>query len=206
MTIKKPDAPFPGSSSGSGSNPGALPALRRYSSTAKTLHWLIVTLLVIQFVTAILLPHIGSKTPLTPLITTHFSFGVIILAVMAIRFVQRLLHPVPLEAADAPPWERAIARATHRVFYLMLLVGPFLGWASASAHNLPVSLFGIVPLPALAALKARWALTAGDVHTYMMWTLLALIVLHVAAALFHHWVRRDGLLRSMLPESRGGLR
>jgi cytochrome b561 len=170
------------------------------------LHWLIATLLLIQYVTAILLPHIGSKTPLTTLINAHFSFGIIILAVMAIRFVHRLRHPVPLEAVDAPAWERAIARATHRVFYLIVLVGPFLGWASASAHNLPVSLFSVVPLPALAAPKARWALTAGDVHTVMMWTFLALIALHAAAALFHHFYRHDGLLRSMLPEPPSGRR
>ncbi|MBK4738778.1 hypothetical protein [Noviherbaspirillum pedocola] len=56
------------------------------------------------------------------------------------------------------------ARLTHRLFYFILLVGPFPGWASASAHWLPVSLFGIIPLPALAAPRARWALQAGDVH------------------------------------------
>lgn len=69
----------------------------------------------------------------------------------------------------------------HRAFYFILLVGPFLGWASASAHRLAVSLFGINPLPAIAAPKARWALAAGDVHIYMMWTLAVLIALHAAA-------------------------
>jgi cytochrome b561 len=80
----------------------------------------------------------------------------------------------------------------------VLLVVPFLGWASASAHNLPVTLFGL-PLPALAPPKARWALTAGDVHTYAMWALLALLALHAAAALHHHFVLRDRVLQRMLP-------
>jgi cytochrome b561 len=174
------------------------PIPRRYSKPAQVLHWLIAALLTIQFVTAFLLPHIGSKTPLTTLISLHFSFGVLVLGVTAVRFVHRLLRPVPLEAAGTPAWERLLARTVHRAFYLILLVGPFLGWASASAHNLPVSLFGI-PLPALAAPKARWALTAGDIHTYAMWTFLGLITLHAAAALFHYWVRRDSVMQSMLP-------
>jgi cytochrome b561 len=177
----------------------AAPVAERYSRTARTLHWTIAALLAVQFATAVLMPHIGRNTPLTTTIDMHFSFGVIILALMAVRFAQRLARPVPLELPNSPEWERFLARATHLAFYFILLIGPWLGWASASAHNLPVSLFGIVPLPALAPPKARWALTAGDVHTYAMWTLGCLIALHAAAALFHHWVRRDRVLESMVP-------
>jgi cytochrome b561 len=172
-----------------------------YSATAKGLHWLIVLLLAVQFVTAFLLPHIGRDTRPTTVINLHFSFGVLILLVMAVRFVHRLLHPVPLEAHDAAPWERFLARTTHRLFYLILLVSPVLGWASASAHSLPVSLFGIVPLPAIAPPGAGWAHTAGDIHSTAMWVLLWLVGLHAAAALFHHLVRRDGTLRRMLPSA-----
>jgi cytochrome b561 len=111
------------------------------------------------------------------------------------------MHPVALEAQDAAPWERFLARTTHRLFYLILLVSPVLGWASASAHKLPVSLFGIVPLPAIAAAGSDWANTAGDVHSTAMWVLLWLVGLHVAAALFHHFVRHDGTLRRMLPST-----
>jgi cytochrome b561 len=87
----------------------------------------------------------------------------------------------------------------HRLFYLILLAGPLLGWASASAHRLTVSPFGLITLPPIAAPKARWALTAGDVHATVMWVLLALVGLHAAAALYHHVVRHDGTLRRMLP-------
>lgn len=170
-----------------------------YSATAKGFHWLIVLLLTIQFVTAYLLPHIGRNTPPSTDINLHFSFGVLILVVMAARFVHRLRHPVALEAKDAPPVERFLAKTTHRLFYLILLVGPFLGWASASAHRLPVVLFGVIPLPALAEPGANWANLAGDIHATAMWTLLCLIGLHVAAVLYHHLIRRDGTLGRMLP-------
>ena len=171
-----------------------------YSATAKSLHWLVVVLVLAQFVIAWLMPGIKRDMPASALVNLHFSFGVLILVVMAIRLVHRLLHPVPLFMPQSPAWERCAAYATHVAFYWILLIGPELGWASASAHGLPVSVFGIVTLPAIAAPKARWALTAGDIHTYMMWTLLCLIALHAAAALFHHFVRHDDVLRRMLPD------
>jgi cytochrome b561 len=174
-------------------------AAPRYSRSARSLHWLIVALLAIQYVTAALMPHIGSKTPMSTTINLHFSFGVIIVVVMAIRLVQRLRHPVPLDSTYSPAWERGLARFVHILFYALVLIVPFLGWASASAHNLPVNLFGVIPLPDLAPPKARWALKSGDIHTYAMWTMLGIIAFHAAAALFHYFVRRDRVLQSMLP-------
>ena len=127
-----------------------------YTPTAKALHWTIVLLVTIQFVTALAMPDIGPHTQPDSWISLHFSFGVLILAVMAARLIHRLMYPVPLEASQAPAWERFAALFAHRLFYLILLVGPLLGWASASAHRLTVSLFGLVTLPAIAAPKARW--------------------------------------------------
>jgi cytochrome b561 len=173
-----------------------------YSPAAKGFHWLVVLLLAAQFATAYLLPHIGRNTPPNTVINLHFSLGVLIMLVMAARFAHRLAHPVTLEAHDAKPWERFLAKTTHRLIYAILLVAPMLGWASASAHKLPVSFFGIVTLPAIAAPGAKWANTAGDVHSTVMWALLWLVGLHAAAALFHHFVRRDGTLRRMLPSAR----
>jgi len=169
-----------------------------YTPAAKALHWLIFVLVASQFVVSIFMPDVGPRTEPGTLLNLHFSLGVLILMVMTVRWVHRLLHPVPLEAADAPAWERSLAKATHRIFYLILTVSPFLGWASASSHRLPVTFFGLT-LPALAEPRTRWANTAGDIHAYTMWTLLAIIVVHAAAALYHHFVRHDSVLRRMLP-------
>lgn len=171
-----------------------------YRPAAKLLHWLIALLVTAQFVVAFLMPHIGRNTKPGGLVSLHFSLGVAIVAVMLVRWIHRLRFPVPLEVPGAPSWERWAAHWMHIAIYLLLLVGPWLGWASASAHNLPVTLFGL-PLPALAAPKARWALQAGDVHTWAMWALLALVTLHAVAALYHYFVRRDGVLQRMLPAS-----
>ena len=177
-------------------------AVQGYSPVAKWLHWLVVLLVLTQFLTAILMPEIGPDTVPATLISLHFSFGVLILVVMAIRFIYRRLYPVPLDMPGSPAWERRAARATHLAFYFVLLVGPFLGWASASAHKLAVNVFGIISLPAIAAPKARWALTAGDIHASMMWVLLALIALHAAAAFYHYLFVHDGVLQRMLPAPR----
>ncbi|HEX7328002.1 MAG TPA: cytochrome b [Casimicrobiaceae bacterium] len=173
-----------------------------YGAGAKWLHWLVVALVLAQYVVAILMPGIGPRTQPGPLINLHLSLGVVILVVMAVRFGVRLAAPVPLDMPESAPWERWTATATHRLFYLLLLVSPFLGWASASAHRLPVTVFGLATLPPLAAPKAHWALVAGDIHKLSMWALLALIGVHAAAALYHHLVRRDGVLLRMLPARR----
>ncbi|MBP6019018.1 MAG: cytochrome b [Burkholderiaceae bacterium] len=180
-------------------NDTPVPSNQGYSRMAKLMHWLIVLLVLSQFLVAILMPDI--KPAMVPglLINLHFSLGVLILVLMAIRGLLRVLHPVPLDMPGAPTWERWLALTTHRTFYFILLVGPFLGWASASAHKLSVSVFGMFVLPDLAAPKARWALVAGDAHALIMWVLLALIGLHVAGAFYHYFFRHDQVLQRMLP-------
>jgi len=170
-----------------------------YDTAARAFHWTVVALLACQFVTALLLPDIRMDTPLDTTINLHFNFGLAILVVMAIRLLHRWRHPVRVGGEAATAWESTAANAMHRLFYVILLIGPFLGWAAASAHSVPVRLLGIVELPALAPRKASWALLAGDIHGWAMWTLLALVGLHAAAALYHHFVRRDDVLRRMLP-------
>ncbi len=176
-----------------------MPPARYYSAAAKSLHWLIALALASQFVVAVLMPDIGRRTQPGTLINLHLSLGVVILALTVARFVNRLVDPVPLDEGEAPQWQRTAARTLHLAFYFILLVGPFLGWASASAHRFAVTLFGLATLPALATPRARWALLAGDVHSAAMWVLLALVVLHAAVALHHHYIRRDAVLRRMLP-------
>jgi cytochrome b561 len=169
-----------------------------YDFVGKAFHWTVVALVACQFVTALLLPDIKLDTALDTTINLHFNIGLLILVVMASRLIHRWMHPVPVAPGDSPGWERALALGTHRLFYAILLVGPFLGWAAASAHSVPVRLFGVFTLPELAPRKAQWGMLAGDIHIYAMWTLLALIGIHAGAALYHHFVRHDNVLRRMV--------
>jgi cytochrome b561 len=170
-----------------------------YSSAAKWLHWLIVALLVAQFIFAWTMPHIRRDTPVTTLIGLHFSFGVLILALAAVRLMVRLTHGEPAPEDGLPPWQQRSARMMHWLLYGLLFLLPVLGWIDASWHGMPIVMFGLA-LPKLVATRASlWGWT-GDVHSLLAnYVLLGLVGLHVAAALYHYFIRRDGVLQRMLP-------
>ena len=175
------------------------PTASGYTGTAKSLHWLIVALLIAQFVFAWTMPHIGRNTPVTTLISLHFTFGIIILAVAIVRLGWRLSHGEPKPEDGLPPWQTLSAQVTHWLLYLLLFVVPILGWINASWRGMPVVMFGF-ELPKLLATRAPgWGWT-GDVHGLLAnYLMLALVGLHVAAALYHHFIRHDGVLKRMLP-------
>ena len=170
-----------------------------YTSTAKFLHWLIVALLVVQFTAAWTMPHIGRNTPVTTLISVHFTLGIVILAVAVVRLSWRVTHGEPEPDAGIPPWQTASAHVVHWLLYLLLFVLPILGWINASYRGMPVVIFG-AELPQLVATRAGpWGWT-GDVHSLLgNYVMLPLVGLHVAAALYHYVIRRDGVLQRMLP-------
>lgn len=170
-----------------------------YTGLAKTLHWLILALLIAQFIFAWTMPSIGRNTPVTTLISLHFTFGVIILAVAVARLAWRMTHPEPKPLDGLPPWQTASARIVHWLLYMLLLVVPILGWINASWRGMPVAMFGL-ELPKLVATRAAGWQWTGDVHGLLAtYAILALVGLHVAAALYHHFIRRDGMLQRMLP-------
>jgi cytochrome b561 len=170
-----------------------------YTGTAKALHWTIVALLIGQFIFAWTMPHIGRNTPVTTIISLHFTFGIMILAVAIVRLGWRLNHSEPAPEDSMPPWQVASARAIHWLLYLLLFVIPALGWLNASWRNMPIVMFGL-ELPKLLATRAPgWGWT-GDVHGLLAnYLMLALVGLHVAAALYHYFFKRDGVLARIFP-------
>lgn len=145
------------------------------------------------------MPHVGRNTPVTTLISLHFTFGMVILAVAVVRLGWRLTHHEPEPEDGLPRWQVQSARLTHWLLYLLLLVVPILGWINASYRGMPIVMFG-VELPKLVGPRASgWGWT-GDVHGLLAnYLMLALVGVHVAAALYHYFIRRDGVLRRMLP-------
>ena len=169
-----------------------------YDPTAKALHWLVFALVAAQFVVAVAMPDIGRGTKPGTLINLHMTLGFTILAVIVVRWLWRIGHPVPTVTADVPEWEAKVASVTHMFLYALLVVNPFLGWANASARDWDIVMFGQA-MPHLVAAQSRVGRLAGDVHVYLAWSLLVLIGLHVAAALYHYFGRRDRVLQRMLP-------
>lgn len=170
-----------------------------YTGTAKTLHWLIVLLLIGQYIFAWTMPDIGRNTPVTTLISLHFTFGIIILAVAIVRLLWRATHGEPEPEDGVPPWQTASARILHWLLYALLLGLPILGWINASWRGMPIVMFGF-ELPRLVGQRAAGWQWTGDVHSLLAnYLLLALVGLHVLAALYHYLVRRDRVLQRMLP-------
>jgi cytochrome b561 len=171
----------------------------RYDGVAKLLHWLIVVLITAQFLLGWLMPGVHKGTQPVGLISWHLSVGTAIVFVMVVRLLWRLTHPAPPPPATLPGWMQSASSLTHGLLYLVLLVLPLLGWVSASQRGWPVKLFGAIDLPPLSATGSKFGHQVGDLHSPTAWVLLALIGLHVAAAMFHHFVLRDNLLQRMLP-------
>ncbi|MBN8713518.1 MAG: cytochrome b [Xanthomonadales bacterium] len=172
----------------------------RYTRTAIVLHWLIFLLLIVQFIVGWSMPHIGRNTPVTTLISVHFSLGVLILALIVVRLAWRLTHAAPPQDASVPRWQANLAQVVQWLLYLLLLVVPLLGWLNASYRGMPITFFEMFPVPPLLATHAAgWSWT-GDIHIAVAeYGILVLAGLHIAAALYHHFIRHDRVLQRMLP-------
>lgn len=170
-----------------------------YDPVARGLHWLTVWLVLAEYIVGSLMPHIRVGIPFVLSIRLHLALGSGLLLVVLVRILWRLTHRPPPEP-PLPAWQKGLARATHFALYLTLILMPLAGWASASAHGFAVHVFGILPLPALVPFRAHIGFRLGDVHADVLyWILLALIILHIGAALYHRFVRRDSVLSRMLP-------
>lgn len=169
-----------------------------YGPIARAFHWLVFGLVALQVLIGWTMPEIHRDTPQEGLVDWHLSIGAVLMLVVVIRLLWHLIRPVPLMATLAP-WERKLAALTHALLYGLLLVIPLLGWAAAGYFGYTVTLFGFMPLPALADNTMEWAHEAGDVHAILTNVLLFLVGLHVLAVLWHYVMRRDGVLERMLP-------
>lgn len=170
-------------------------AVSKYDPFARLLHWLIVLLVSAQFVVAWTMPGIHRGTKPVGLITVHLDLGAFIVAIMILRVLWRLVRKEP-RVAGGTPFMRGVAHLTHGLLYLLLIAQPLMGWANASSRGWTVTVFG-VGLPALAPTGSSIGHALGDVHGVLAWGMLGLIGLHVAAALYHHFLLRDGILRRM---------
>lgn len=171
---------------------------QRYGFVAQSLHWLIVGLLIVQ----VTLAKIAADLPLgldkLALLARHKSFGITILALAAIRLGWRFYdRPPPLP--PMPRWQLVAARVNHAALYFLLFAMPLTGWIMSSASNYPVSWFGLVQLPDFVGPDRELKDLLKVVHKALANALFVLAGLHVAAALKHQLLDRDGLLFRMLP-------
>ena len=171
----------------------------RWGGIAQFFHWLIALLIVAQGAIGLTMVELGMTPTKVKVFALHKSIGLTILALALLRLAWRLGQRVPRDP-PMPPWQHVAARVSHFLLYVLIFALPLSGWLFNSAANFPLEWFGLVHVPSLThgldpVLKA-WALRA---HVVLFWILVGVVAVHVAAALWHHFVQRDDVLLRMLP-------
>jgi len=133
----------------------------------------------------------------------HKSFGIVVLLLSICRLIWRMLNAPPALPSHMKNWEKLASKVTHVGFYVLMIGVPLLGWAMISASTLPLEneLFYIIPLPDLPGLKPSKGLEMQlkEFHELGAKLILVLFVLHVGAALKHHFITKDNVLSRMVP-------
>jgi cytochrome b561 len=174
----------------------------RYSVPAQLFHWVIAALIVTQFVLARLQENLPLGARKLALLARHKSVGMTILMLAILRLAWRLRHQAPPLPSTMRPFERWAARATHTAFYVLLFVMPLTGWMMSSAKNYSVSWFGLFTWPNLIGKNEHAFNFLRSTHDILSDVLFAIAVLHILAALKHHFWDRDDVLVRMLPSNR----
>lgn len=168
-----------------------------YGAVAKTLHWVVAAILVGQFAIGWLMPPVRRGMQPGVSMNLHISIGIVVLALILVRLLWRLTHPVPPEP-ELPAWQRNASQAVHGLLYLLVFITTLTGWFYASARGWALSFFGLFPIPALVAQGSPTGRAIGEIHQVIVWVLLAVVVMHVSAALVHAFVYRDRVMERML--------
>jgi len=169
-----------------------------YTHTAIALHWLAGLLILCGFTLGLSLKDLAISPQTLRLYGYHKWIGITVFLLAMARLAWRWSHPAPPPVA-MPEWQRRAAAATHALLYAFMLVIPLSGWIYSSATGVEVVYLGLVPLPDLVPKDKALASALKVVHVTLNYTLLALVTVHAGAALKHHFVDRDDVLRRMLP-------
>jgi cytochrome b561 len=175
------------------------PTDRRYTSTAQTLHWLIALLIVLQFGLAKMAAHLPLGMRKLSLLAEHKSVGMTLLILAVVRLAWRFTHAPPPLPAQMPRVEQWLAKASHFSFYVILFAMPLSGWLMSSAKNYSVSWFGWFTWPNLIGKNEAAFNFLRSTHDALSYVLFSIAILHILAALKHHFWNKDDVLLRMLP-------
>ena len=175
----------------------------RYNGLSIALHWLLAVALVGIFSVGVYMADLPFSPQRLKLYNWHKWAGVTILTLSIIRLAWRLTHRPPALPPSVvrgmPAWQLRAYEATHVAMYSLFFVVPLLGWAYSSAAGFPIVAFGVLPLPDFVPADKALAELIKPLHGFAAFTLAALVVVHVGAAIKHQWIDKDGLLNRMLP-------
>lgn len=169
----------------------------RYTFTAKALHWLMALGLTGAFALGFYMADLPLSPAKLQLYSWHKWAGVTLLALVLLRLLWRITHTPPALPAGMPGWQIKASDASHIALYALMLAAPVSGWLMSSAEGFTVVWFGVLALPDLVPKDKALADTLKSLHSVLNYSMLALVCLHVAAALKHQFVDKDGVLGRM---------
>lgn len=174
----------------------------RWSGPAIALHWLMALMIVGLVVVGANMGDLPNSPDKVKVYAMHKSMGLAVLALLAVRLSWRWRAGAPAPVPGTPRWQRIVAATVQWAMYALMAAVPLAGWAYNSASNFPLQWFGLFNLPRLVAADPGARAFWHGMHEALAWTLVALALLHAAAALKHHFRDRDDTLRRMLPRLR----
>ncbi len=162
------------------------------------LHWLTLLFIAAAFALGLILDDMPLSPLKLKLYAWHKWIGLLVLALLPVRLLLRHLDPLD-RLGELAPWEARLSSLVHGLLYLLMFSAPLLGWLHSSAAGFPVVWFGLLPLPDLVDKDKALAEVLKEFHEGAVFLLAGLVVLHALAAIYHHHVRKDGVLVRMLP-------
>jgi cytochrome b561 len=171
----------------------------RFGFVARGFHWLIFLLLIGSFTIAWSMIDLPLGIQKLKLYSWHKWVGATVFLIVLLRLAWRLANRQPKTPPGTPRWQRAAAGLSHFLLYAVLIVMPLTGWVMSSAKNLPLVYLGLVYIPSPFGVDQALAEVMVTVHVTLSILLLVLVGIHVLAALYHHFILRDDVLRRMLP-------
>jgi len=174
----------------------------QYRPLAKGLHWLTALLVFGLLVLGLWMVELPFGRPKLQAYAWHKWIGLCVLLLTLARLTWRWRVPPPALPTTVTEWERRLAPVSHGLLLALLVALPLSGWLMSSAGGVAVYWFGIVPLPDLVPRDPRLFEGLCTLHHWLAWTLMAMLVLHLAAVVRHDLLRRDGVFRRMWPQRR----
>ena len=168
-----------------------------YPTSSKLLHWTMAILLLSMLFLGLSMVQ-SLATWQIEAVKLHKSFGVLALILLILRLVNRSLTSAPVLPSDLPKWQKLSAKATHIGLYGAMLMMPMSGWLMQNADGRAVNVFGLFSLPQLVNTDINLYAIFRETHGLVAWLFIAMIFMHVGAALYHGLIKQDGVLSSML--------
>lgn len=166
-----------------------------FNLTARVLHWLMAAMILTMLFVGVSM--VASLHWRPALIDLHRPLGIAILLLALVRLYNRLHHRPPPLPADLPAWQAAAAHVSHWLLYGLMLAMPLIGWSMLSAGGYPIVMWSGLNLPPIAPHDPALYAALRNAHSLLAYVLFATVLGHLSAALFHLWVRRDGVFQAM---------